>query len=288
MKAASFTYHAPESVDEAVAVFGEFGDEAKAIAGGQSLVPMMALRLARFDHLVDLGRIDELRTVQRRNGGLSVGAMTTHRALERGVGEQVPLLAMVAPYIGHAQIRNRGTLGGSCVHADPAAEWPAVAVALDAQLDVQGPGGRRTIAAQDFFVSTFMTALEADELLLSLTLPVWPERSGFAVAEFARRHGDFAVAGAAVAVQLDASDRVSRLAIGLMGLGPTPQRAAAAEAAAAGADLRELDVAELARIAVADCEPSGDIHGDAAFRRRVGAVIVEQALAQAAREAHRD
>ncbi len=203
MKAAPFSYHAPTSVDDAVAVFGEYGDEAKVIAGGQSLVPMMALRLARFDHLVDLCGIEQLRGVQRQDGSLGIGAMTTHRELEHGAGRAVPLLAKAAPYIGHAQIRNRGTFGGSCAHADPSAEWPAVAVALNAQFDVHGATGQRTIPAADFFVSTFITALEPDEILVSITIPMWDEYSGFGIAEFARRHGDFAVAGAAVGLQAE-------------------------------------------------------------------------------------
>ena len=281
VKSAPFSYHAPASLEEAVAVFAEFGDDAKVIAGGQSLVPMMALRLARFDHLVDLSAIPALHGVQRGDGSLSVGAMTTHRDLERGAGAAVPLLALAAPYIGHAQIRNRGTVGGSCAHADPAAEWPAVALALDAKFEGRGPNGQRTISAADFFVSTFMTALEPDEILVTVELPVWGDRSSFGVAEFTRRHGDFAIAGAAAALQLDAAGRVVRLAIGLIGLGPTPLRATAAESAAVGADVGSLDLGELARLAVADCEPATDIHGDAAFRRRIGAVTVEQALAHA-------
>lgn len=288
MKAAPFSYYAPTSVDETVAVFSEFGDEAKVIAGGQSLVPMMALRLARFDHLVDLNGVDELRGVQRQNGTLSIGAMTTHRDLERGIAQDVPLLARAAPFIGHSQIRNRGTVGGSCAHADSSAEWPAVALTLDAEFDVRGPNGTRTIRAADFFVSTFMTALEPDEILIALKVPVSAERCGFGVAEFARRHGDFALAGSTVALQVDESGRVSRLAIGLIGLGSTPLRATAAEAAAAGADVQALDLAEVAQMAVADCEPADDIHGEAVYRRQVGAVTVEQALAQAVQEAGRD
>ena len=288
MKAAPFTYHAPTTVDETVAVFGEFGDEAKVIAGGQSLVPMMALRLARFDHLVDLNAVEQLRGVQRQNGTLSIGAMTTHRDLERGLGQDVPLLAQAAPYIGHTQIRNRGTVGGSCAHADPSAEWPAVALTLDAEFEVRGPNGGRTIPAADFFVSTFMTALEPDEILLGMKIPVWSGRCGYGVAEFARRHGDFAIAGATVALQVDGAGRVSRLAIGLIGLGSTPLRAAAAESAAVGADVGDLDLVELARTAVADCDPADDIHGDAVYRRQVGAVTVEQALQQAVQEAGRD
>jgi carbon-monoxide dehydrogenase medium subunit len=288
VKSAPFTYHAPTSVDETVAVFGEFGDEAKVIAGGQSLVPMMALRLARFDHLVDLNAVEQLRGVQPQDGKLAIGAMTTHRDIERGVAQDVPLLGRVAPYIGHTQIRNRGTIGGSCAHADSSAEWPAVALTLDAEFDVRGPNGGRTIPAADFFVSTFMTALEPDEILAALNVPVWSGRCGFGVAEFARRHGDFALAGATVALQVDDAGRVGRLAIGLIGLGSTPLRGAAAESAAIGAEISTLDLTELAQLAVADCEPADDIHGNAAYRRQVGAGTVEHALQQAVQEAGRD
>jgi carbon-monoxide dehydrogenase medium subunit len=288
VKPAPFSYHAPTSVNETVDFLREFGDEAKVIAGGQSLVPMMALRLARFDHLVDLNGVEQLRSVQRENGTLSIGAMTTHRDMERGLAQDIPLLARVAPHIGHTQIRNRGTVGGSCAHADPSAEWPAVALTLDAQFEVRGPKGGRTIPAADFFVSTFMTSLEPDEILLGLKIPIWAGRCGFGVAEFARRHGDFALAGSTVALQVDEAGRVSRLAIGLIGLGSTPLRTHTAESAAIGADVRSLDLAELAQIAVADCDPADDIHGDAAYRRQVGAVTVEQSLQQAVQEAGRD
>ncbi len=287
MKAAPFTYHSPRSVEEAIALLAEHGDDAKAIAGGQSLVPMMALRLARIGHLVDLAGIDSLHGVSLDDDGLFLGAMTTHREIEvdATVAGASPLLSRAAPYIGHFQIRNRGTIGGSCAHADPAAEWPAVMLTLGARAVVRGAGGEREVAAGDFFVSTFECAIAPDELLVGLRVPAWPHRSGFGIAEFARRHGDFAVAGATVAASLDEDGRVTRIAISLLGLGPVPLRASVAEQRVLGEQVDSLDIVELAELALTDAHPAEDIHGDARYRRRVGAGTVRSALADALKEA---
>jgi len=289
VKPASFEYHAPVTVDETVALLSELGDGAKVIAGGQSLVPLLALRLAVFDHLVDLRRVEELRGIERRNGGIHIGAATPQAAVERSddVAGLAPLLAMATPLIGHFQIRNRGTLGGSIAHADPAAEYPAVALALDAELHTRSVRGGRTIAASEFFSGTFTTALADDELLTGVTFPSWSGRSGFAVEELARRHGDFAMAGAAVAVELDDGGRVRRCAIGLFGLGPTPERGTAAEAALVGgaADAPPTEVGRLA-VSALQSVPS-DAHGSAAYRTRVGSVMVARAWERALGEAGR-
>ena len=175
---------------------------------------MLAMRLAAFDHLVDIGRVDELRGIERRNGDLWIGAGTTEATVGSAaeVAANVPLLARATPLIGHFQIRNRGTLGGCIAHADPAAEYPAVALALDARMETLSPRGPRTIAASDFFTGLWSTAMAADELLVGVSFPVWSGRTGFAIEEFARRHGDFAVAGAVVGVQLDDDDRIGRCA----------------------------------------------------------------------------
>ena len=290
MKPAPFEYHAPSTAADAVALLTELGDAAKPIAGGQSLVPMLALRLAVFDHLVDLRRVDELRGIVRRDGAVRIAAMTPQAAAERSadVTAAVPLLARALPLVGHFQIRNRGTVGGSIAHADPASELPAVALALDAELDVLGPSGSRTIPASEFFTGTWTTALGDDELLTAVTFPTWSGRCGFAVEELARRHGDFAVAGAAVAVEVGGDDRVARCAIGLFGLGSTPERASAAEAAVAGSVLGDVDVEEVGRLAVSALEsvPS-DLHGSEDYRRRVGAEMVARAWRAASEEAAR-
>ena len=283
MKPAPFTYHRPATAADAVALLGELGDGAKVLAGGQSLIPMLALRLAVFDDLVDIGRVDGLTGIERRNGSLWIGAGTLDASVEHSdeVATAVPLLARATPFVGHFQIRNRGTVGGSLAHADPAGEYPAVAVALDAEMEALSPRGERRIPAREFFTGLWSTALESDELLTGVSFPVWSGRCGFAVEEVARRHGDFAIAGAAVAVELDDDDTVTRCAIGLIGMGSTPLRAAAAEAA-----VGQVDAAEVGRLAVADLDdvPS-DLHGSADYRTHVGAVVVERALTRALEEA---
>ena len=288
MKPAPFAYHAPRTGEEAVGLLAELGDEAKALAGGQSLVPMLSLRLAFFDHLVDVGRIDEIRGIEPRDGALWVGAGTTDAAVGRSpeVAAAVPLLTRATPFVGHFQVRNRGTIGGSIAHADPAAEYPAVALALDATMEALSPRGRRTIPAADFFTGLWETALAPDELLTGLRFPVREGRNGVAVREFARRHGDFAIAGAAVSVTLDAADRVRHCAIGLIGLGPTPRRADASEAEAVGRPLADVDADELGRAAVAGLdEVTADLQGSADYRRRVGAAMVARAWVAAGEEA---
>jgi carbon-monoxide dehydrogenase medium subunit len=271
-----------------VALLAELGDEAKVLAGGQSLIPMLALRLAVFEHLVDIGRIDGLRGIERRGDAMWVGAATTDATVERSadVAADVPLLARATPFVGHFQIRSRGTVGGSIAHADPAAEYPAVALTLDATVEALSPRGTRTIPAAELFDGLWTTTLEPDELLTGVHFPVWAGRAGFAVEELARRHGDFAIAGATVAVELDGDDRVARAAIGLIGLGNQPERAGPAEAAATGEPAGGIDPDELGRLAVHDLDavPS-DLHGTADYRRKVGATMVARAWARAIDEA---
>jgi CO/xanthine dehydrogenase FAD-binding subunit len=288
VKPSPFEYHAPETAADAVALLAELGEGAKVLAGGQSLVPMLALRLAVFDHLVDVGRIAEMRGIERSDDALWVGAGTTQSEVGANpeVAMAVPLLARATPFIGHFQIRNRGTLGGSVAHADPAGEYPAVALTLDATMEVVSTAGRRSIPARDFFESFWTTSMEADELLAGVRFPIWNGRCGFAVEEFARRHGDFAVAGATIGVELDADDRIRRCGIGLIGVGSTPERAEVAEAAAIGQLVTEVDPQEIGRLAMADLEsvPS-DLNGSAAYRTRVGAAMVARALIRAGAEA---
>jgi CO/xanthine dehydrogenase FAD-binding subunit len=288
MKAAPFDYHRPDSVEHATRLLAEL-DEAKVLAGGQSLVPLLAMRLANPDHLVDVSRLAELRGVERRGDALWVGAGTPEAALEADpeVARAVPLLAAATPLIGHFQIRNRGTMGGSLAHADPAAEYPAVAVALDAELEALSPRGPRTIPAADFFTGVWTTALEPDELLVGARFPVWDGgRCGFAVREFARRHGDFAIAGAALGLQLDDGGRVRRCAIGLFGLGPVPRRATAAEQAVLGRPVGEVPPDEVGELAVAGLDDvAEDQQGSAGYRLRVGATMVARAWTAAGADA---
>ena len=288
MKPAPFEYHAPDSAKEAVDLLAELGDGAKVIAGGQSLVPVLAMRLAVFDHLIDIRRIEALRGIEERGDSVWVGAGTTEAEIGRSelVARRVPLLSRATPLIGHFQIRSRGTLGGSLAHADAAAEYPAVALALDATIEALSPRGQRTIPAAEFFTGIWTTALEPDELLTGVSFPSATGQQGFAIEEFARRSGDFAVAGAAVAVGLDPDGRISRSAIGLFGLGPTALRAAAAEAATPGAAASDIDAAEIGRAAVADLDsvPS-DLHGTDDYRKKVGAAMVARAWEKAIMEA---
>jgi aerobic carbon-monoxide dehydrogenase medium subunit len=288
MKPAAFEYHAPRTVHEVVGLLADLGDGAKVIAGGQSLVPMLALRLAVFDHLVDVGRVEQIRGIGHSDGTLRIGAGTTQRAVEMSseVADLVPLLARATPLIGHFQIRNRGTVGGSVAHADPAAEYPAVALALNATFEAHSQRGSRIIPASEFFEGLWSTALAPDEILVAISFPVWDGRCGFAIDEVARRHGDFAVAGAAVALELDDRDRVRRCAIALLGLGATPRRAEETEAMSAGISVDDIDAREIGQRAVADLRavPS-DLHGSSDYRARVGGVVVERAWRRAADEA---
>jgi xanthine dehydrogenase iron-sulfur cluster and FAD-binding subunit A len=263
-------------VADARELLAEHGDDAKALAGGQSLVPILALRLARFGHIVDLNRVAELAVVERADGSLRVGAVARQRVMERDplVAECTPLVARATPLIGHFQIRNRGTVGGSLAHADPASEYPAVALALGAELEIGGAGGTRMIHAADFFVGTWTTVLEPDELLVAARFPVWPDGSGFAVEEVARRHGDFALAGAAVAVG------PQRAGIALFGVGATPVPAPAAEQAL----LEGAPAADVAQEAVRDLDPVDDIHATAETRRRIARHVVERAVMRARAE----
>jgi aerobic carbon-monoxide dehydrogenase medium subunit len=283
VKAASFELHVPETVDEVIGLLAEHGDEAKVLAGGQSLVPMLALRLARFEHLVDVNRVGELAGVARSDGWLRVGATTRHRDLERipEVVTGVPLLARATGKVGHFQIRNRGTLGGALAHADPAAEQPAVALALDAVMEVSSAGATREVPAASFFEGTWSTALAAEELLTAVRFPVWEGRCGFAVEEVARRSGDFALVGVVAAVGLDDAGRVGRAAVALFGVGGTPVRATAAEEAlVAGADPADVGAA-----AAAALDPTDDLHATGAYRRKVAGVLVRRAVERAVGEA---
>jgi carbon-monoxide dehydrogenase medium subunit len=288
VKPASFDYHRPDTVEDAVALLAELGDDAKIIAGGQSLVPMLAMRLAYFDHLIDISRLAELRGIERRGSELWIGAGTTETTVgaDAQVRQTVPLLTRATPFVGHFQIRNRGTLGGSIAHADAAGEYPAAALALDAVMEVLSPRGRREIGAADFFAGLWETTMAPDEVLTGVRFPVWNGRSGFSVHEFARRHGDFAIAGALVGVQLDGDDRVSRCGIGLLGLGPTVGRATGAEAAVIGKPIGELVPEEIGRAAMTGLdEVPTDLQGSASYRTQVGATMVARAWTQAIEEA---
>ena len=288
MKAAPFTYHRAESVKEASDVLAEFGDEAKVLAGGQSLIPLLAMRLTHFENLVDISRVPELQGIDLVDDEVVIGAGTSHAlvGMDDEVADSVPLLTRVTPHIGHFQIRNRGTLGGAIAHADPAAEFAAVALTLDATIEAASSRGDRRIAASEFFTGLWENSLAADELLRAVRFPVWSGRTGFAVHEFARRHGDFAIAGATVAVELDTDDRVKRCAVGLLGLGSTPERGTAAERAITGRPVSDITAAEFGRLALSELhDVPADLQGSASYRTRVGAAMVARAWTDATTEA---
>lgn len=288
MKARAFAYHRAASVKEAAELLTEFGEEGKILAGGQSLVPMLAMRLTHFENLVDISRVDALRGIDLVDDQVVVRAGTAHAlvGMDDEVADSVPLLTLATPHIGHFQIRTRGTLGGAVAHADPASEFAAVALTLDATMDTVSTHGGRQIAATDFFTGLWENALAADELLTAVRFPVWSGRCGFAVHEFARRHGDFAIAGATVAVQLDDDDRVTRCGVGLLGLGSTPERGTPAEAAVVGRRAGDIGAEEFGRLALSGLQdiPS-DLQGSASYRSRVGAAMVARAWTEATTEA---
>jgi carbon-monoxide dehydrogenase medium subunit len=280
VKPPPFEYVAPRSLDEAVAALGEHGDEAKVMAGGQSLVPLLAFRLARPSVVVDVNRVAGLDGARLDGDTLELGALTRQRDVELlpGLRERCPMIVEAVEQIGHVAIRNRGTVGGSLAHADPAAEWTALALALDAELDVYGPGGTRTLPAREFLISYFTTALQPDEVLTRIRLRVPNGRTGSCFLELARRHGDFAIAGVGALVSLDADGSVGDARLALIGVGERAVRATAAEQVLRGSRPSEDVLADAAGAVDGEIEPNGDIHASAGYRRHVAAVLVRRAL----------
>jgi aerobic carbon-monoxide dehydrogenase medium subunit len=279
MKPAPFDYVAPRSLDEAVDALAEGGSDAKLLAGGQSLIPLLNFRLARPSLLIDLNRVEELTYVTSRDDGIAIGAMTRQASIERDVKlhQTQPLLVEAIGWVGHPAIRSRGTIGGSLAHADPAAELPAVAVCLDAQVTIVGPRGRRrTVAAEDFFLGYLTTLLEPDEILVETWLPPLQSGTGQAWVEFARRHGDFALAGVAVSLRLE-RDEVCDARIVLTGVGGKPSRAREAETLLVGGSVpeRASAAAEAARSAI---DPDADIHASKEYRTHLAGVLTERAI----------
>jgi carbon-monoxide dehydrogenase medium subunit/6-hydroxypseudooxynicotine dehydrogenase subunit alpha len=284
MKPPPFEYDDPTTVDEALGLLAEHGDEAKVLAGGQSLVPLLNFRLARPERLVDINRLDRLAYVRAGDGVLRIGTLTRHAALERSldVAAHVPLLSEAVALVGHVQIRNRGTVGGSVAHADPAAELPVAFAALEARYHVRSRDRGRVIASDEMFITHLTTALGAEELLTEIEVPVPPPRTGAAFVEFARRHGDFALGGAAALLTLGDGGVCTRARIALLAAAPTPVRARGAEEWLLGATVDAATAGEAAARAVADVRPTGDIHGGTEYRRAVVQTLVERALLRAA------
>jgi len=291
VKPAPFDYRRPETLDEALGIFAELGSDAKALAGGQSLVPAMNFRLARPEVLVDLNRLDPLAYIHEvADGGLRIGAMTRQRAAERSpvIGRRALLLAEAMPWVAHPQIRNRGTMGGSLAHADPAAELPAVMLALDAQFVLRSSTASRTVPAQDFFTGILSTALEPEELFTEVQIPPPALRTGVAFMELARRHGDFALVGVAVALTLNERGDCNSARIVLLSVGDGPVLASRASNALIGSVATPARIEEAARVAAeTDIDPPSDIHASSAYRRQLAKVLVRRALTKAAERAGR-
>lgn len=285
MKPAPFRYLAPATVGEAIGALSEHGYDAKLLAGGQSLIPTMNFRLAQPGILVDLNRVASLSYITpNSNGGLRIGAMTRQRQVEQSglVAERAPLLTAAMPLIAHVQIRNRGTIGGSLAHADPAAELPAVLTALDGSFVVRGPNGERRVDVRDFYVGLFTTDLAPDEILTEIEVPPLPARSGFSVQEITRRHGDYALAGVAVNVTVDEDARcqMARLVYFSVGEGPVAAKGAAEMLVGQRPNLARLE--EAARhAAMVDLDPPSDIHASTRYRRHLAQVLGRRALAEA-------
>jgi carbon-monoxide dehydrogenase medium subunit len=286
MKPAPFSYHRAHSADEAVSLLAELGEDAKLIAGGQSLVAMMNFRLARPTALIDISRLTELRYVRPDGGGVRIGALTLHRDLEwltdpvtlAGFG----MLPRAAGYIGHYAIRAAGTFGGSIAHADPAAEWCMTALLFDAEIVARGPGGERVIPAAGFFKGFLETELRPDEMITEVRLPA--PRPNAVISEFARRHGDFAIV--AVAAAVERAGRIchdARVVLG--GVASTVLRANGAEATLIGSDLSADAIITAAEKAASEADPPGDINGSAGYRRHLIRALVSQALREAAADA---
>jgi CO/xanthine dehydrogenase FAD-binding subunit len=282
VKPVDFDLHQPATVAEAVALLGRYGDDAKVLAGGQSLVPLLNFRLARPDHVIDIGRVPGLAGLRRTPAGLEVGAMVPQAVAERSpeVAADCPLLAAALPHVAHPPIRTRGTVGGSLAHADPAAELPSVAVALDATFAVVSARGHREIAARDFFGGYLTTALESDELLVSVRFPAAPPGTGAAFHEVSRRRGDFAIAGAAA--QVTVTDGViAQARVCLSAVAGVPLRCAGSEQVLAGARADPATLRSAAQAALDGLDPAGDLHATAAYRRHVAGVLLRRAVAEA-------
>ena len=282
MKPAPFDYISPGSIDETLATLAQHGYDAKILAGGQSLVPSMNFRLTQPAVLVDVNHIPTLAGIQTTaNGGLKIGAMTRQRTIERDarIAQYAPLLAEVMPHIAHPQIRNRGTIGGSLAHADPAAELPVVAVALDAKIEIRRQGSTRTVAASDFFQGVFMADVEPEELVTHIEFPKWEANNGFAFLEMARRHGDFALVGVAVVVGLDEGGKCRHIKLIYLNVGETPISATQAAQSLIGNPLSNRAIEHAAQHAAQhEIDPIGNIHASVPYQRHLATVLTRRAL----------
>lgn len=282
MKPAPFKYHAPRTVGEVLDHLAEYGNDAKVLAGGQSLIPTMNFRLAQPAVLIDLNRIAELFYIRSEKSGLRIGAMTRKREAELSsvVAEKAPLVYEAMPYIGHVQVRNRGTMGGSIAHADPASELPAVMVALEARFLARNKKRERWIRADEFFKSSFATALQADELLVELEVPPLPRRTGCSFQEVSRRRGDYALVGVGAVITVDKRGKCEKARLVFLSVGDRPIEARHAETLLVGHTIEAVE--DAAKTATTkDIEPGSDIHASSEYRRKLAEILAARALKQA-------
>lgn len=278
----SFDYHAPRSVGEAITLLGQLGSDAKILAGGHSLLPMMKLRFAQPAHLIDINRIPELRGICEEGNTVVIGAMTVENDLITSsiIQAKAPLLAEAAKLIADPQVRNRGTIGGDIAHGDPGNDHPALSIALNAEFVLEGPNGRRTVAANDFFLGTYMTLMEENEIMVAIRVPAIAPGAGWAYEKLKRKTGDWATAGCAVVMQM-AGGKVSAIRLALTNLGPTALRAEAAEQALIGQPINEATMEAAAQAAMAICDPAEDLRGDPEYKTAMARQMVKRALKNA-------
>jgi len=282
VKLPPFAYHRPETLDEALALLAEHGDEAKVLAGGQSLLPIMALRLGRPEHVIDIGRVAGLDSIViTDDGSVTVGALVRHaEALGSDrIRNHAPLIHAALPHVGHAAIRTRGTVCGSIAHADPAAEMPAVALAAGAVMVARSSVGAREIPADEFFDGYLQTSLQPEELLTEVRFPTWPDHTGAAVSEVSRRHGDFALIGVACSISIE--DEITSAVLSFFGADSVPVRATEAEQSLVGKPPGSAAFDAAADIVMSTLEPGADLHGSAAYRRHLAGVVTRRALTDA-------
>lgn len=283
----SFAYHAPRSIGEALTLLTELGDDAKLLAGGHSLLPMMKLRFAQPGTLIDINRIPELRGIREEDGLIRIGAMTSESDLiaSRLLQERLPLLPEAALLIADPQVRNRGTIGGDIAHGDPGNDHPAIAMALDATFALQGPKGERQVKAVDFFHGTYMTALAENEILTAILVAPFQAGTGYAYQKLKRKTGDWATAGAAVVLRM-AGGLVTQVSIGLTNVAPTALRARDAEAALLGKAVNDTTLNAVAQAVRAVCEPAEDLRGDIEYKTAMAGEMVKRAIRAAAARCH--
>ncbi|NDC08309.1 MAG: xanthine dehydrogenase family protein subunit M [Oxalobacteraceae bacterium] len=278
----SFDYHCPTSVSEAVSLLSKFGGEAKILAGGHSLLPMMKLRFAEPANLIDINKIPELRGISEEGGVIKIGAMTTENQILFSdlLQKKVPLLPEAAKLIADPQVRNRGTIGGDIAHGDPANDHPAIAMALDATFVLQGPGGQRKVKAVDFFHGTYMTDMAEDEIMVSIEVAPFASKTGYAYHKLKRKTGDWATAAAAVVLKMS-GNKVSHVAIGLTNVAPTALRATAAEQLMIGHEITSELMDRVAESVRAICDPAEDLRGDAEYKTAMAGEMTRRAIAAA-------